>query len=273
MLRPYNPTRYSSFFLAKPSWGDYRITACGDLFKRAKQALSLLTPKDCVAMKEAAMRRVLKSALMFAVPSVVCVCMSACQQGPKSPFPISRQEVQEIIKDLRPWVNVEKRPRPEQKSFEEFCRFLAIRRRCDDAIGAKQMEDKEAVEATQPLIDHLAALGKPTEDVLIQLLEARKGMDQKQRKETLCGEDPEIYATITLWNMQSARAVPMFMELARNKEIENRAVFVRGLGRIGDPKALDLLKEMAEKETAPEIQSEAKTAFEAIQKRTVVEKK
>jgi len=215
----------------------------------------------------------LRSVGMFVVLGSLNVWIGACGGGAKSPIPIAPEGVKEIISDLQPWVNAEQLPRDERKSFEEFCRFLAVRRHCDDAINTGEMSDKEAVQKTQPLIDHLAKLGKPTEDILIRLLEARKGLDQQQRRQTLCKEDPEIYATIVLWTMASARAVPVLMELAKDERIENRAVFIRGLGRIGDPKALDFLKELAAADNEPEIQTEAKTAIEEIQKQAPPEKK
>jgi len=231
------------------------------------------------------MRGRVKAASMVAVLCAIGFWMGACQKAsegdkgaeskktPEIPFPIVPEQVQQIVADLGPWVKSEQLPKAERKAFEQFCRFLVVRRHCDDAIATKEIDDKKAIEITQPLIDRLAALGKPTEDVLIRLLEARKGRDQEQRRQTLCGEDPEIYGAIVLWNMKSARAVPLFMELAKDARIESRAVFVRGLGRIGDSKALDLLNELATKDTSADVQNEAKTAIANIQKRATPEKK
>ena len=233
------------------------------------------------------------ASILAMIMTVGGIWMSACQQGSKSVVPLSRKQIQsllstttlpvaivadpgeieDILTDLHPWVDVKKLRRPAQKSFVEFCRFLAVRRRCDDTIDAKKMADQEAVQATQPLLDDLAKLGEPTEDVLIHLLEARISLGQLQRRQTLCSESPEIYAAIVLWKMKSSRAVPLFMELAKNKEIENRAVFVRGLGRIGDPKALDLLKELAGQDNPAEIQSEAGEAIKTIQGDAAPDKK
>jgi hypothetical protein len=243
--------------------------------------------------KEAAMRAISKWTLTVVVALGGFVLPNGCRQGPGGSSSLGPEEIrdlltsatlpaaavpevreiQDVLDDFHPWVNAKRLSGPERKSFVEFCRFLAVRRRCDDAITAKGMTDKEAVQVTQPLIDQMAALGKPTEDVLILLLGGRKKLDSGQRKLTLCGEDPEIYAAITLWNMKSAPAVPLFMELAQNKEIENRAVFIRGLGRIGDPKALDLLKDLAAQEPAAEVQAEARMAITDIEKSATSPKK
>jgi len=56
----------------------------------------------------------------------------------------------------------------------------------------------------------------------------------------------------------------VLMELAQDKRIENRAVFVRALGRIGDSKALNLLGDLAANDTNQLVKDEATTAIKTI---------
>jgi len=201
------------------------------------------------------MRRVVTTLAAVGVLAAFCSVWNACTSKP----------MRDVMQDLSPWVDAGQLPKPERKAFADFCHFLQMRRWCDDEITSKRMTDEAAVKVTQPLIDRVVKDGKPAEDVLLALLEKRKGLDPRKRSATLLKEDPEIYATIILWNLKSTRAVPLLIELAKDKTFENRAVFVRGLGRIGDPAALDFLKDLAAKETSPEVQNEAKTALEEIE--------
>ena len=208
------------------------------------------------------MRRVATTIAVVVVLAAVCLIWNACRTA----VPVTSQQVDAVTKDLSPWVDAKQLQEPERKALGDFCRFLATRRWCDDEITSKRMTDEAAVKLTQPMLDKVVKDGKPAEDVLIRLLDKRKGLDAKKRNDTLLKEDPEIYATIILWNMKSKRAVPLLIELAKDKTIENRAVFVRGLGRIGDPAALDFLNDVAAKDLSPEVQNEAKIAIEEIER-------
>lgn len=224
------------------------------------------------------MGKVMGSILTVGVLGVLSIFVSGCQEGSESPspvgdeqvamsqFPISDEQLALIVRDLSQWVNPDELPQAEQRAFKEFCRFLATRRHCDGEIAAGRMTDQEAVDATEPLIDRLAALGKPTEAVMLGLLEARRSLKPEERQASPSNEDPEIFAAIVLWKQKSERAVPLFMELAKDKTLQNRAVFVRGLGRIGDARALDLLRDLAKNDPNADVQKEAKVAIAAITK-------
>jgi len=184
------------------------------------------------------------------------------QQKALQPDP---SEEESVASELQKWVKVSGLEREERRAFQQFCHFLAVRRRCDAEIASGRMTDKQAVAETQPLIDRLAAGGLNTENILLRLLEARRNLKRIEREATYCREDPEIFAAIVLWNMKSKKAIPLFMALSKNKEIAARAVFVRGIARIGDPTALSALKAFRAEETDPEVQAEAHAAIEAIE--------
>ncbi len=167
--------------------------------------------------------------------------------------------------DLQAWLILADMTDTHRKAFEAFCHFLAVRYRFDRAVADGKVTEEEAVAATQPLIDAMAALGAPMEDVLIRILGARKTMTLEQREQTACKEDPETFGAITLWTLKSKRAVPLLIELARSKNYENRRVFVRALGRIGDPQSLTALRELAETDLDEDLRSEARAAIGAIE--------
>ena len=211
--------------------------------------------------------------MLFAL-SMFSIGLGACgPRPPEIPVSLPPEAVKQIADDLRPWVDADKLPRAERRSFLQFCRFLAIRRTLDDEMRTRGMTEETAKGISLPLVEYLVQQGKPIEDVLLRLLEARKGLSQQERQKTLCNEDPEVYAAVILWRLQSARAVPVFMELAQDKALQDRGAFIYGLGKLGDSKTLDLLKEIAAKETAPGIRDEATTAIRQIEQRMAAEKK
>jgi len=208
---------------------------------------------------------VLNRRVIFAACFVGCLA-AGCRKSPEDVFRVPEAEVSRIVKDLGPWVGYENLPKQEKLAFRRFCKFLAVRYQCDDEVRRNQMTEKEAVEATQPIIDDLAAIGGPMENVLIKLLKERKGASPRERMTRRYGEDPEIFATIVLWHIKSKRAVPLLMQLARDSDYSTRAVFVRALGRIGDPRALNLLADLAANDRSEEVRNEARLAVEEIRK-------
>lgn len=222
------------------------------------------------------MHKLVRSVLATGMAGVVLVLTTGCRKDTESAFPISDEEVAIIVKDLSRRVNPDELSGAERRAFQAFGRFLAIRRYCDRETAAKRMTDQEAVDATQPSIDRLVARGEPTESVMLKLLEARrtagKALDAEKGQGGFPNEDPDIFATIVLWNQKSERAVPVLMELAKDKTFRTRAVFVRGLARIGDVRALDLLRDLAANDPNEEVQKEAKDAIAAITKVATPEK-
>jgi HEAT repeat protein len=169
-------------------------------------------------------------------------------------------------KELGQWFD-EKALTPEQKrALDEFSRLLSIAR--DYSIRETQGKavEEERVRATDPVIDDLARSGEPAESVVLRLLDARKDLRRDERRRLLSGEDAEVYGAIVLWRMKSRKAVALLMKLAERKEIDNRAVFIRALGRIGDRQALDFLHGLLRKEGDPEIVSMIKEAIGEIEK-------
>lgn len=202
---------------------------------------------------------------LFGYPEV-CAIVALWAMNNEEIGPLAKERVRVIVTDLLPWMDPDKLPADEKAAFEQFCRFLSVRRYCDTEINGNRMNDEDGVRATQPLIDDLAKMGKPMETVLIQLLEARSAITPERRKKTALDETPEVFATIVLWTIKSKDAVPLLMKLAQNEDFENRGVFVRALGRIGDPQALPLLKELEKQESNVEVLTEARHAISVIEK-------
>ncbi|MCX8038013.1 MAG: HEAT repeat domain-containing protein [Candidatus Sumerlaeia bacterium] len=220
-------------------------------------------------------------AMAAAVLLGLCAFLGACKSSPPSETEqasatarakelqrlaqADAREVEPIMTDLQASLIMADMTETHRKAFEAFCNFLAVRYRFDRAVADGKVTEEEAVAATQPLIDAMAALGAPMEDVLIRILGARKTMTIEQRAQTSCKEDPETFGAITLWTLRSKRAVPLLIELARSKNYENRRVFVRALGRIGDPRALTALRELADTDLDDDLRSEARAAITAIE--------
>jgi len=234
------------------------------------------------------MRKVVTLIAVAAVLSGVCISASGCGKGKAAAKPgenisnataagadapfdvrsvlqVEAPEVDPIVKELEPWFGGIALPDPDRKAFQEFCRFLAVRYRCDRAIHEGHMSEEEVVAVTQPFIDQLATLGKPMEEVLIRLLSGRKRMEVEKRSESLCREDPEVFGAIVLWTQKSRNAIPLCEEEAKNTNLENRRVFVRALGRIGDPQALPFLREFALTDPDVDTKDEATAAIQAIE--------
>lgn len=192
--------------------------------------------------------------------ATICLALLACSEKPlEAPFAIPADQLTSaaVSRELSPWVKREALRKAERNAYDEFCVFLAARAYCDREIHEDRMTEDQAVKATQPLLDHLAARGRPAENVMLSLLNARREIEQKKRVEMLLREDPDIFATIVLWKQKSTKAVPLLMELARDERFETRAVFVRGLARIGDERAMPLLRKLATSDEDRTVNREA----------------
>jgi len=208
--------------------------------------------------------RIAKTVLPLAA---LCVLPAlACKKGAEErasgkplepPLPIPAEQIDRVRQDVIAWVKADGFTKAERNAFDEFCVFLAARRYCDQEIEGKRMREDEATSATQPLVDHVAARGEPAETVLLQLLEARQNLDDQERAATLCREDPEIFAAVVLWKIKSTKAVAIFQKMARDRRFGARAVFVRGLARIGDASALPFLQELVQSDDSREVKREA----------------
>jgi hypothetical protein len=199
--------------------------------------------------------------------AAILIAGSACRKKPPQPVQATLvpERIQSVRTDVGQWFDAA-RLTPEQKRvLDEFSQLLAIALEYDALLGEDKRTSEDLVRETQPIIDRIAKAGEPAESMMVQLLDKRKGLTGDERRALLTQEHVEVYAAIILWNMKSKRAVPVLKQLAPNKDIQNRAIFYRALGRIGDPEPLTFLRGMTRKETDSEVQQEIRSAIQSIE--------
>ena len=193
--------------------------------KLRMEIISLAVAVNCVSLFAGGCR---KSSQTEGKPETAGIAKSLAQAqttqtlAERSGLQTNPSEEESIATELQKWVKVSGLEMVERKAFQQFCHLLAVRRQCDAEIAAGRMTEKQGVAETQLLIDRLAAGSQSAENVLLRLLEARKDLKRAEREATNCREEPDVFAAIVLWNMKSKKAIPLFMALAKNKEIAKR---------------------------------------------------